>query len=293
MKNPLILILSGLALHSCTPRPIDVDVPPHETRLVVSSQVIPGSILVVSLTRSFSALSDAKEGDSVKTDFLSTVLVDSAVVTVSYSGQTDTLYGIVPGIYASINTLQQAGTIYTLRVKTPSGNVVSATSAMLPQVRFDTVYPVLNLSDPGSPVSMHYTIKDPPGENWYMINYYLKFTDTTKAGLDVNTYFSRGSNKLLSDFELVSDKAYEGGVITKTTVLPGVRETDTIAVTVSNISKGYFSFLTAYKRTGNFINQLAAEPIDFPTNVNNGLGFFNTHYPDVRYFYLKEHRAKK
>jgi hypothetical protein len=287
LRSLVILFLSGLVLGSCQPAPIDVDVAPHDTRVVVSAQVIPSSIMLVSLTRSFSALSDSKNGDTVKTDFVEAVAVSNAKVTVSYAGRTDSLFMLVPGIYASISTLQVTNSVYTLHVTdTETGREVSATSVMLPPVKFDTVFPSIR----DSLVSVNYTLTDIPGtDNWYMINYYLKVPDTT-GNTDVNTFFPRGSNKLLADFELLSDKTFDsdGKRVTKVD-LRGVNPTDTIAVTVSNISEGYFKFLSAYKRTGNILSQLTSEPIDFPSNVLNGFGYFSTHYPDVRYFNLRDY----
>ena len=85
---------------------------------------------------------------------------------------------------------------------------------------------------------------------------------------------------------MLSDKEMSGGLYEEVRKLHNVKRTDTIAVTLSNISEGYYKFLSTYLKSGNIINQITGEPIDYPTNVNNGYGYFSAHYPDVKIFDL-------
>ena len=56
MKNYLILsIVFSLFIVSCRPKPLDIDLPQADQKLVVSSQVIPGSLMVVTVSRSMDA----------------------------------------------------------------------------------------------------------------------------------------------------------------------------------------------------------------------------------------------
>ena len=293
MKNShflIGLIGSGLILlTACEPDPIDIAIDTPQPKLVVSSQIIPNQIMIVSLTKSFSALSSETKSDSVSDDFLADVFVKDAFVTVSYFGQTDTLTMLTAGIYASISTLLYDYGFYTLKALDPAtGLEVSATSTILPQVKFDTIYPAI--SD-DSIVTMKFGFSDIPGEeNYYVINYYKKVSDATGGGFDINSYFSIGSNKLLAYFELLNDKTIENHQYSKETVFSSeVGASDTIAVTLSNISKGYYDFLSAYKKSGTIFNQITGEPINYPTNVVGGYGYFNTHYPDVRIFDLNNY----
>jgi hypothetical protein len=65
---------------------------------------------------------------------------------------------------------------------------------------------------------------------------------------------------------------------------------DTIGVSVSNISQGYYEFLDLYGRAGSPLTQITGEPIDYPTNVTNGYGYFTTHVPDLHVFDLNEYQ---
>jgi len=61
-----------------------------------------------------------------------------------------------------------------------------------------------------------------------------------------------------------------------------------IAYTLSNISPDYYKFLTTWKTSAQLFNQLTGEPINFPTNIKGGYGFFTTTNPDVRIFDLSK-----
>ena len=302
MKNKylsiiLLLMLSGIGIAvlfiACDPPNIDIELDTFKPKLVVASQIIPNHIMIVGLTKSFSVLSNATTNDSVKANFLDSMFVKNAIVTVSYFNNsiTDTLFMLTPGIYASINTLLKVDGTYTLIAKDPAtGMEISAQSIMLKQAKFDTITPVVIKTSTDTSVFVKYTITDFPNEdNFYVVNYYAKNSIASGANFDINSYFSTGHNKLLAGFDLLNDTAFDNGKLSIETKLENLKSTDTIAVTISNISEGYFKFLIAYKRAGSFFNQLTGEPINYPTNVNNGLGYFNTHYPDIRYFYLKDY----
>ena len=89
--------------------------------------------------------------------------------------------------------------------------------------------------------------------------------------------------------DIFSDKTFDKPNFTYSRKFEGVKATDTVALVLSNISKGYYEFLTAYQRAGGWFNQLSGEPINYPTNIEGGFGYFNAYYPDYRIFYLKDY----
>ena len=291
MKNVILYILLIITVYGCVPKPIDIDVKTIEPKLVLSSQIIPNRIMIVSLTRSFSAL-DGKgieDTDSLSTDFMDKLLVKNAVVAVSYLGRTDTLYMIQPGIYASINVLQYNFGDYSIHARDAlNGQEIFATTQLIPKVQFDTIYPSI-LKNPGDTVvNIHFTFSDnPSSEDYYVINYIRKTTDT--SNLDINQAFKIGSNSVLTQFELFDDNSFTNNVYNVKKKLDEVRARDSLAVMLSHISKGYYEFLNAYKKSGSIINQLTGEPITYPTNVINGYGYFNAYYPSIKYFDLKKY----
>ncbi|MGB3946496.1 MAG: DUF4249 domain-containing protein [Bacteroidia bacterium] len=289
-KTTYLYIIITILIYSCQPPGIDIDVKPAEQKIVVASQIIPQKNMFVALTKSFSPLEPIAGSQAVTDDLLNNFLVTNAIVTISYNNQTDTLNMLVPGIYYSTNVLLTNYNNYTLNVYEPSSTLsASALTTMLPQVKFDTVYPVITRTPVDTTVVIKYTLTDNPDEeNYYVVNYILK-QSSTGANLDISSYFGSGSNKILSSFELLNDASFTSNVYTHETLLDKVKPTDSIAVEIANISKGYYEFLTASKRTQGLLTQLTSEPIHYPTNVQNGYGYFNAYYPHAKVFNLNEY----
>lgn len=282
--------IAVLLLNSCTPKGIDIDVEPAESKIVVASQIIPQKNIIVSLTKSFSPLEPIATAEQVPEDMLNQFLVNNAFVTITYNGQTDTLDMLIPGIYISTNTLLTNYDNYALNVYEPStGLSASALTTMLPQVPFDTVYPIITRTPQDTSVAVWYVLTDNPNEeNYYVINYILK-QSSGGANLDISSYFGNGTNKILASSELLNDASFTNNVYSHLATLQGVTPNDSIAVEVANITRGYYEFLTASKRTGGLLTQLTSEPIHFPTNVLNGYGYFNAYYPNAKIFSLSEY----
>lgn len=286
MKNILLYILIVLSISACTPDPIPLKVPQADQKVVVFSQIIPNRVMIVSLTRSFSALDyRAEDGDTISQSFLNNLVVDDAVVTVSYDSKTDTLFTTGLGIYFSINTLQTIGNTYHLNVKTKQGESVQSTTQILEKIQFDTVRPIIHRSPFDTLVTVRFSFRDLPGKNYYMINYYSKGSG---GGLDFNNFFQNGTN-ILSRTDLISDLEMENGKYAKTVELNGIKGTDSLAVSLSNISQEYYQYLSQRKQSGKLLQQIFNEPINYRSNIINGYGFFNAYYPDLYLFDLKKY----
>ena len=278
LKNALVLLFGAVLLASCVPKDIEIELPKHQPKLSIFSQVIPNRVLLVAVTKTFNSLEpqDSLKGDSA---FISQLLVSDAIVTVSFGGRTETLQNISPGIYVSINTLQITGEQYTLYVKDPAtGLECSATSAMLPKMNFSSVIPKTEISNGDTSVSVEYSLTDMPGkDNFYLVSYTPFKRENSPAAN--NPFLSIRPTQ--NTFQLLTDKLFEDGQYKGTlnvNAMPG----DTIAVSLVNISEEYYKYLVVYQKSGKVFNQITGEPIDFPTNVINGYGFFTTHNPDVR-----------
>ena len=93
---------------------------------------------------------------------------------------------------------------------------------------------------------------------------------------------------VVTQTRLVSDQTFDGPEIRERFSLFEIGASDSIVVTVSNVSQSYYEYLQANERAQGILSQVTQEPINRPTNVNGGRGFFNAHFPDFRYFDLKE-----
>jgi len=213
------------------------------------------------------------------------LVVDSALVTISYDNKTDTLFNTGLGLYVSINTLQTVGKNYRLEILTKQGERVSSNATIQQQVTFDSIQPKVIRTIADTTVTIRLRFTDLPGINYYMVNYY---TNNSGGGIDFNNFFSNGSN-VLTRTDLISDLELEEGVYAKTIELDDVKASDSLAVSLSNISEDYYQYLIQRKQSGKLVQQIFNEPINYRTNISNGYGFFNAHYPDLYFFELKKY----
>lgn len=285
-----VLFCTGGLFTGCLPPPVDIDVKPADPKLVIASQVLGSQGLIVGLTRSYSPLDTSGAQDTLGSDLLTRILVSDAIVTVSYLSQTDTLYMVSPGLYVNLFVQLHDDVPYTLRAKDPAtGEEVWAVTSLEPQVVFDTVYPWIQRNTSDTLVYFHYTLTDfPNDENYYVVNFVKKVQgDST---FDIGSVFAQGNNQVLTEFDLIDDKAFDSnGRLVRDTWVRSLGQTDTSAAVVSHISKGYYEFLTAYKRSGSIFNQLTGEPINYPSNVNGGHGYFTMHRQQALIFDLNDY----
>lgn len=290
LKFGLFSLIIGLLLAACAPEPLEIVVPPLESKVVVFSQIIPEVGTVVLLTRSFGALDfNEDNGDTLTNDFLNQLLVSGAQVVLRYRDFTDTLEEVEAGtgIYAAFETGYFPNEDYTLDIQTAEGETLTATSRMLPVVPFETISPTIDPNGGDTIVRVDYSFVDPPGDNWYMINFYTN-GEPQNDEFDINSYFQSGST-LLKKTRLLSDAVFDSALHEGSVKLHNIRTNDSLVVTISNINEAYYRFLDLRKNSSNFFTELTKEPVNYPTNVDGGLGFFNTHFPDARFFDLNDY----
>lgn len=288
MKKTLIaaIVFAAMFIASCLPPSIDIDVTPAPPKLCIASLVLGNNGIVVGLTRSYSPLAKNPDEDTLSDDLVEQILVTGATVTISYGAQTDTLYELAPGVYSNITTTITEGETYTLRAYDPQMSLnAMAVTTMRPDAPFDTVYPFITRNTGDTMVFFHYKLSDNTAtENFYVVNFIKKVNgDST---FDINNVFAAGSNEVLTEFELLDDQAFTNGVLEKDVPVFSAGQHDTVAVSVSEISKGYYEFLSAMKRSSSIFNQLTGEPITYPSNVEGGHGYFTMHRTNTELFDL-------
>lgn len=289
MRDISFIVIVLFLLMSCRPKPIDIKLDVYEPDIVVASQIVPNYVMMVGLTRSFTVLSNAgydSEGDA---ETFSDLLIDSALVTVMSESGIDTLYMLSPGLFSSVNKLEKTGGSYYLRVVDYDLNkVAAATSTMQENVPLNEVVPSLHIEKGDTTIDIDLNFKDISNQsNFYVLSVYSR--NSNKVGLDINAFFKNGSNNIEYQ-ELINDKGQNGNIIKRSFNLSSISPNDSLMVLLSNISEGYFRFLESRDRSGNPLSEITKEPVNYPSNINNGLGFFNTHYPSIRFFDLKELR---
>ncbi len=284
-----IVALIGLAItmFNCVPKPLEITVPQHDPKLVISSQVVPSPVsdsifLFVSVSNSFGALQyqqgvheDSTGTDTVSQDLFQQVLVDSAIVTIRYNGVQDTLFDLSNGLYGDWPIPKFVGATYFLDVFDPtSGMSVTSSAVLLEQVKFDTVTVSSYTSNGIDYVKVNVEFPDPSGDNWYVLNFYGPPDSTNLSAFGVPQSDTRT--------RLMTDKAYPSGVVKEQFEL--TEFTDSVmTVSVANISREYYEYLKLRQKSNQSIGEsFLSEPVSYPTNVNGGLGFFTLHFPNAR-----------
>lgn len=278
----LALLVTSLcfALTGCIPEPLEVDgIPVVKPQIVVNTQIIPDQSLVVLLTKSFGAL-DASE-DSDAQELLDQIAVEDATVTISNAQQTYNLIALGSGVYGGIFIPFSAGEEYTLHVKSESLGEVSATTTVKPMISFEEIEAELYFDGyDDTLVQVTYSLKDPVEKNWYM----LSVQQIERDELIEDALNPRAFMRLLDDADFESPNYSEAFRAFQRDFDPG----DTVAVFLSNISEEYYKFMKLrLDNRFSFIEYLS-EPVNYPSNVVGGKGFFNLYVPDIRTFILEE-----
>lgn len=277
-----------LVLFSCRPEPLFISVPQLESKIVVSSQVIPPNVLLISLSQSFSALQNV-EDDSTG-DILNQIILKNAAVSLSYDGKEDSLIEIDNGFYIGIDIEAIVGSTYQLKVSDSLGRSVSAQTVLLPEVTFDSIQPVVERLPEDTIVRIQYSLSDQSGANWYMINYYSNVSNEDSS-FTVGNILGQGNPEGYLGTDLIADQEFApDGTFRNERVFFNLDEDSAVvAISIANISEEYYNYLVLRERAGNIFSQIISEPINYPTNVDGGLGFFTLHYPSFRFFAIRDY----
>jgi hypothetical protein len=279
MCQVVAVALFAGTMSSCIPNPLAVDdIAQLKPKVVVSTQIAPGGALVVLVTRSIGALEAGRGSDPQ--ELISQIALDSAKVWLSQNGRVDSLPDLGNGFYGNINLDLQANRDYTLTIKTKELGEVSAVANLKPQVLFQQVQAKLYTSVYDSAALVDYSLQDPSGPNWYMINV-QKYSQKNQITSYLNPrLYTR----------LVRDSVNDGKVIQEEfrVLFRRFSAGDTVAVFLSNISQEYYGFLKLRNDRRYNFTAFASEPLNFNSNIKGGLGYFNLHLPDARIFVLEQ-----
>jgi hypothetical protein len=266
----LLFVCLSLLIYACFPEPLDVEgVPSPDNQVVVNSQIVPDQFLAVSITRNFSALTAGPQSNI--DSFLTTLLISDLEIHIRADGQTYIMDSVSEGIYGLDELPQEAGTLYELSFINPfNGDTTRASTTMMEFVGFESLETSLLVNEFDTLLDVQYSLIDPPGKNWYMIN-----VQELDSSIDIT---NRPFTELISD-ENFEDELYQSSF---TVFFRDFEPQDTILISLTNISEEYYEFLELRnEQRYQFISELG-EPVTYPTNVINGFGFFNAHLPDIR-----------
>jgi len=268
-----------MTAYGCIPEPLEVSgIPAVPRQIVVTTQMVPDRSLIVLLTRTFGALEASEDSDPQ--DVLDQIAITDAVVTLTGPAGTDTLLALGNGFYGGVDRIFQAGERYTLHVKSELLGEVSATTVVMPTIPFRTIEASLYYDGYDDILAqIAYSLADPQESNWYMLNVqHVVRNDLMNQILNPDAY-----TRLIEDSGFNGQPFAEVVNVFQREYEPG----DTIMVSLSHISEDYYSFMKLrLDNRFSFIEYLS-EPVNYPSNVEGGKGFFNLYVPDVRVFVLQ------
>lgn len=144
MKNILpILGLAFLAACNLT-KDVDINLPEYDQQPVVECYLEPGKPFRLLLTQSYSFF----DPFGLDSSFLNKTLLQGALVTISYNGQTDTLANQLAFESSPLKIFNYVGTKivpatvganYTLNIVLENGSTITGQTTMLPFVPLDSV----------------------------------------------------------------------------------------------------------------------------------------------------------
>lgn len=275
-----MILIAAMVAVSCLPDPLEVkNIPTVKPEIVVSSQIIPEQGLVVLLTKTIGALDASNDSDPE--ELLDQISIRDAVVTILGPDGEYTLDSLGRGLYGGIQIPFAVGQQYTLKVRSIKLGEIEATTSVLPQIQFDFVDAELYYNGFNDTLAqITYAIEDPEYQNFYMVN----VQEVEREDAIENLINPRAFTVLLED------KKFNGARFEQTfRVFPrDYQPGDTIAVSISNISDEYFDFIKLRLDNRFSFVEFLGEPVNYPSNVIGGRGFFNLYVPDVRIFVMEE-----
>ncbi|MEQ8475542.1 DUF4249 family protein [Fulvivirga sp.] len=266
----IVFFCASALLTACLPEPLPVNnVPVLENTVVVGSQELPDEFIAISLTKSFGALDAGPDSDIEA--LLDELLIDSVEMFIEVAGQNYQLQNLTNGFYLGTGIPEIVGEEYTLSFISPlNDKPVISKSNLLPFIGFDSLEVSLNETTFDTLININLWIEDPDQKNWYMVN-----VQTFNDDYDIQ---DRPYTELLDDIGFNGELYHHEFTIPFRDYEPG----DTIFVSMANINEDYYQFLKLRKDQRFSLLDGLGEPINYPTNVENGLGFFHTHQPDIR-----------
>jgi hypothetical protein len=232
----------------------------------------------VLLTKTFGAL-DASD-DSDPEELLDQIAVNDAVVTIKGPLGEYELESLDNGLYGGLVIPFQGGESYELHVNSESLGEVHAVTTVKPLVSFDDIKAELFFNGYDDTLAqITYKLSDRLEENWYMLN----VQEVEREDVVENLINPRAFTRLIDDKEFNGEIHEETFRVFPRDFIPG----DTIAVTISNISKEYYDFMELRIDNRYSFVEYLSEPVNYPTNVVGGKGFFNLYVPDVEFFVLE------
>lgn len=286
IKRMALLVLGAAMLVSCRPTPLDIDIPQDAGEITISSMVPNDKSIFVAAGYSIDAHINLEDSTS-RSSAQGAMLIDSGIVTISAGGDIpDTLRRYASGIYGRTDLRLKPNVQYTLTVTDlKKGTATTATTVYNPQPVVDSLVPQVIRTSADTTIRLHIKLSNvKPGDKYFVCYNKGGIRNVAGAVISLTNIQSYEPKQI----ELISGEDAVNGILRRSLPL-ALEHADTVMVQVGKIDDGYFRYLDAYKRSGFLINQLTGEPINLPSNVAKGYGYFALFRPVYTTFYLNRY----
>lgn len=275
----LIIVISEL--FSCKPKALDVQMPQADIRPVLANQYGTEGMMGLVLTKSFEAGKQIYTSDSNGIQYDSSLLLSGAEIEISGAGKSIRFEQLDAGIYGTDEAYFNDGELYTIKVICADGKRLSAQSIKMQKVNFSSLD--VKETENGKSLKITYSFDDLPiSETYYVVNYISGERKEQLPDKPDPEYIAKRILEQNASFDLIDKSMIKNGRYMGEKIIGKPQSSDTIAVALTHISKGYYNYLSAQKKAGTLFNQIRAEVINYPSNIQNGYGYFELNEPDFR-----------
>lgn len=262
----ILSIVSASILTSCgnLEKEIDLELPFYESQYVVECYLEPGEHFRLALSRSVPYFEPFPEDPS---EFVSDILVDSAVVVISHAGKDYVLSNEID-VASLLNKTKvynyylpepvpvDFSSDFLLTITTTDGKVITGKTRLLPPVPIDSIIVEFDQERDTLARALTYLTDDPAQNNYYRRMYHINSLDSI-PDQDFVTNDDFVDNQVIafgSGFEL--------------------EEGDTIYNTIFHIDRAYFDFWNSTFNAINANGNPFGQPSGIVSNVSGGVGIF-------------------
>jgi hypothetical protein len=289
-QSLFLLLSAATLLYSCEPKPLSINMKQGAPLLTVTSATAEGGNLLVSASYSASTLQSLIDSSSGNIVIPKDLLLENGILTLSTAGKdSDTLSALSPGVYGRMGLKLTEGASYTLNVYSPEKGLVGmATTTYYSQPQVEVLQPELKRTGIDTSVYLNIGLGNTAPDDHYFISYSTSSSLRRRSSFNREDIFASLASFTTRQLVLLNGADIRDGKITKSVQLQA-KPNDTLLVHVGKIDGAYYSYLSAYKKAGAFVNQFTGEPITLPSNVVKGVGYFSMSVPVRKIYYLKEH----
>ena len=286
---PLIGFISGLLVCAGCETTVQVDLPPHESQLVVDGFFTPDSLWQVRLSNTVSFTGTTEPS-----------VVDNAIVEIWTNNQKlTTLASIGEGRYQSASSPSALPGQYTIKIQADGFEAVEGVGVMPPEMkRASLTHQLVQKEDEGRlEIRFELTLQDPPGSiNYYSLIVFQQLVadingeiltypfhqstfKTNDPVLRDGDFFDTEPiylNQATFDDNLINGRSYELDfaldLFQQNTDEASYKHT--FNVVLLEMSEDMFTFRQTAERQSEAENDPFSEPVQVYSNMSNGFGIF-------------------